>query len=435
MYEITGGSPVSGEITCNGTKNFVTKAIVASLLADGTTTITNVPAIGDVDITLEMVSSIGASVDFDRKTGVLKINPETINTSEVQTPDSGRNRIPILLLSPLLHRFGKASVPALGGCDIGARKVDFHSAAIEHFGASIRQEKRGFFASVESKITGAKIDLPYPSVGATETCLMMGVLAKGTTVITGAAIEPEIHELITMLRSMGGIIFIEPDRKIIIEGVEKLYPTKIHAFGDRIEAASWACLACASDGSIVVKGFRPDTLANFLPHFQKVGGGFEVLDQYSVRFFRREKKLRATMIETDVYPGFSTDWQQPFAILLSQAEGMSVIHETVYEKRFGYLKELAVLGLKAELTTYDLGKPSRFANMGFEISAIINGPTPLHSVDRLDVPDLRAGLAYVIAAAIAQGTTKLGKIENIERGYGDLSERTKGLSLNLKKIT
>lgn len=434
VYKITGGQPIVGEIRCNGTKNFATKAMVACLLAEEPTTFTNVPNIGDVDITLEMFASIGTKYDYDRQKNELTIFPSHIDQWEVPMPDSGSNRIPILLLSPLLHRFGKVGVPVLGGCNIGARKVDFHLIAIEKFGATVEVHDSGFYARTDKRLKATQIDLPYPSVGATETSLYLGVLAEGTTIINNAAMEPEIYELITMLRSMGAIIFTYPDRKIKIEGVKKLYGTRINIFGDRIEGASWACLACASDGDIVVDGLRPDTLGNFLPHFQQVGGGFELLGTQKIRFFRRNKNLKPVMIETDVYPGFSTDWQQPFAIMLTQAEGVSIIHETVYENRFGYLKALTALGAKTQLTTYCLGKPCRFENQGYEHSAIITGKTPLKAVPHIEVPDLRAGLAYVIAAAIAEGETMITGIQNIERGYGNIAENCKNLSLDIKKV-
>ena len=434
VYKITGGVPIRGEIRCYGAKNFATKAMVAALLGDSPSLLTNVPAIGDVDITLDMLVSIGTKVSYDRQANTLLIDPSSINTSEVNMPHSGSNRIPILLLSPLLHRFGKVAVPMMGGCNIGARKVDFHTAAIELFGGVVEENEDGFFAHRNTALQGTHIDLPYPSVGATETSLFLGVLAEGTTVITNAAIEPEIYELITMLRAMGAIIFTYPERKIVIQGVSKLHGTKMHILGDRIEGASWACLACASDGEIIVDGLRPNTLGNFLPHFQQVGGGFEMIDASKIRFFRRSP-LKPIMLETDVYPGFSTDWQQPFAIMLTQAEGTSIIHETVYEKRFGYLEALTDLGAKTQLTTYCLGKTCRFENKGFEHSAIITGKTPLKAVESITVPDLRAGLAYVIAAALAEGTTLIKNIANIERGYGNISERCKNMSLNIEKIS
>src|SRR5436309_14812520 len=316
-YRIEGGRPVVGEIKCLGAKNFVTKAMVAALLGDTPTTLTNVPPIGDVDITREMLTSIGVNVRSSTD-GSLSIDPSSMNLSSVPTPHSGSNRIPILLLSALLHRFEKVAVPVLGGCHLGARTVDFHLEAIQQFGGRVEETATGYVAYRVEPLKGAHIKLPYPSVGATETCLYAGVLAEGRTIISNAAIEPEIFELITMLRSMGAIIFTSSGREIRIEGVKRLTGTNMKAMGDRIEAASWACLACASDGDITVHGIRPDTLGNFLSYFQQVGGGVELVDANSIRFLRKEP-LRPAIIETDVYPGFSTDWQQPFAILLSQA--------------------------------------------------------------------------------------------------------------------
>jgi UDP-N-acetylglucosamine 1-carboxyvinyltransferase len=262
--------------------------------------------------------------------------------------------------------------------------------------------------------------------------LFLAVKAKGTSVISNAAIEPEIMELITMLRAMGAIIFLGTNREIRIEGVENLHGTHMHVLGDRIEAGSWASLACASGGDITVRGVRPESLGNFLSTYRQVGG-YEFLAPEVIRFFR-EGALKPTTLETDVYPGFSTDWQQPFAVLLTQAEGMSVIHETVYESRFGYTDVLNNLGAKIQLSTQCLGNRCRFADHGHAHSALIMGKTPLTAPPHaLEVPDLRAGLAYFIAAAIAKGSTTLTAIERIERGYGDLSTRLSGLSIDMIK--
>ncbi|HEV2581477.1 MAG TPA: UDP-N-acetylglucosamine 1-carboxyvinyltransferase, partial [Ktedonobacteraceae bacterium] len=258
-------------------------------------------------------------------------------------------------------------------------------------------------------------------------------LAEGRTTISNAAIEPEIFELITMLRAMGAVIFTSSGRDIRIEGVKQLNGTRMKALGDRIEAASWACLACASDGDITVHGIRPETLGNFLSYYRQVGGGIELVDAGALRFFRQET-LRPAFIETDVYPGFSTDWQQPFAILLSQADGISIIHETVHENRFEYLKDLERLGAKTQLAIHCLGGvPCRYSESNFEHSAIIIGPTPFTAVDQMEAPDLRAGLAYVIAAAIARGTTIVTGIEQLERGYGNIVPRLAAMNLNIQR--
>jgi UDP-N-acetylglucosamine 1-carboxyvinyltransferase len=432
-YIIKGGQPVVGEIRCLGAKNFTTKAMVAALLGETPTVLTNIPPIGDVTITKEMLTSIGVKVEF-MTNGTMIIDPSSIKFSVVRTPHSGSNRVPILLLGTLLHHFDEVSVPIVGGDQIGARTVDFHLEAIRQFGGKVRETPDGFIAQRTNTLKGTHIKLPYPSVGATETCLYLGVLAEGRTTISNAAIEPEIFELITMLRAMGAIIFTSSGREIRIEGVKHLTGTNMKVLGDRIEAASWACLACASDGDIAVDGIRPETLGNFLSYFQQVGGGVELVNSNTIRFFRKES-LRPAMIETDVYPGFSTDWQQPFAILLSQANGISVIHETVHENRFGYLKTLDKLGAKTQLTTYCLGGTTcRYRESNFEHSAIIMGPTPFKAVDEIATPDLRAGLAYVIAAAVAQGTTTVTGIDLLERGYGNIVPRLAAMNLNIERV-
>lgn len=435
-YLIEGGQPVVGEIQCLGAKNFATKAMVAALLADTPTTLTNVPPIGDVDITREMFNSIGVRVEAPDD-GLLVIDPSALNQPEVLMPHTGANRIPILLLGALLHRFQRVMVPVVGGCQIGARGVDFHLQAIEHFGGRIEETPGGYIATRQGSLKGAHIKLPYPSVGATETCLYLGALAEGRSIISNAAIEPEIFELITLLRSMGAVIFTTSGRDIRIEGVRHLTGTHMAVLGDRIEAASWASLACASDGDITVHGIRPETLGNFLSYLQQAGGGIELKGASCIRFYRKEH-LRPAIIETDVWPGFSTDWQQPFAILLTQANGISILHETVYEKRFGYLKALDTLGAKTQLTTYCLGGTTcRYRETSHEHSAIIIGPTLLRAneSDPIAIPDLRAGLAYVIAAAIARGTSLVTGVHFLERGYGDIVPRLAAMNLRIGRTT
>jgi UDP-N-acetylglucosamine 1-carboxyvinyltransferase len=347
-------------------------------------------------------------------------------------PDSGSNRIPILLLGVLLHRIGEAHVPVVAGCDIGARPVDFHLTAAKMFGAEIEVAPDGYRAKRNGPLRACHYRLPYPSVGATESCLYLGVLAKGTSIIENVATEPEIMALITMLNAMGARVQLMPNRELIIEGVERLYATAFDVLGDRIEAASWAALAAATDGEITVDGIDPATLINFFGPFNSVGGGVSIEGPRSIKFFRRHP-LRSIVLETDVFPGFATDWQQPFAVMLTQASGISIIHETVYERRFGYLEALSALGAKTQIETHCLGSvPCRFRGRDFPHSAIVRGPTQLHSEGiTLDVPDLRAGLAYVMAAALAKGETTITSVQRIERGYGELAVRTKGLSLSL----
>lgn len=432
-YTISGGRPVKGEITCYGAKNFINKAIVAACLGDTPTVLTNVPPIGEAQILVEMVKLLGAKVEWEPDERRMMIDPRGIDKHVMKMPDSGSNRIPILFIPVLLHRFLKAVVPTLDGDAIGARKVDFHIEAARMFGAKVSSEEQGFSATAQGRLKATHYAMPYPSVGATESCLFYSVLAKGTSVISNAAIEPEILALITMLRGMGAVIFVSPNREIRIEGVEKLNGATMHCLGDRIEAASWASLACATNGSLTVHGIMPDTLNNFLAYYRQVGGGFELVGEQSIRFFRAGA-LQPIMLETDVYPGFSTDWQQPFAVLLTQAEGISALHETVYESRFGYTSVLNRMGARIQLSKECIGKACRFHHHGHDHSALIMGATPLTALaEPLEVPDLRAGLAYVIAAALAKGKTTLTHVERIERGYGNISKRLEGMSLDIER--
>lgn len=433
-YVIKGGQPVSGRIKGLGAKNFATKAMVAALLAEGKTRLLNTPRIGDVEITCDMLEASGAKLVWSEDSA-LAIDASNLHSAKVPTPDSGSNRIPILLLGVLLHRLGEAHVPVVSGCNIGARPVDFHLEAAKMFGADINVSDEGYYATRRGPLKACHYRLPYPSVGATESCLFLGVLAKGTSLIKNVATEPEIIALITMLNAMGARVQLMPNRELIIEGVDRLYGVTFEVLGDRIEAASWAALAAATDGEITVDGIDPSTLINFFGPFNSVGGGVSIEGPKSIRFFRRHA-LKSTVLETDVFPGFATDWQQPFAVMLTQATGASIIHETVYERRFDYLMALSSLGAKTQIDHHCLGSVEcRFRGRDFPHSAIILGPTPLASDGlTLNVPDLRAGLAYVMAAALAKGETSITSIARIERGYGDLPNRTKGLSLTIAKV-
>ncbi|MFQ3307208.1 MAG: UDP-N-acetylglucosamine 1-carboxyvinyltransferase [Candidatus Midichloriaceae bacterium] len=434
-YTVEGGTPIRGFIQCMGAKNLTTKAMVAATLSNHPTILNNVPNIGDVEITKNLLISAGVEINWDKDNHKMIIDSSKMYNNEVSIPDSKTNRIPILLLGVLLHKFKEASVPIVGGDHIGTRNVEYHLNAIENFGGKVEKKSDKYTAYCQSKLKACHINLPYPSVGATETCLFLGVLAQGTSVIKNIAIEPEIMELITMLRSMGAIIFVSENRTLVIRGVEKLHGTNFFLIGDRIEAASWASLACASDGEIEVSGIYPGLLANFLSHYTKIGGGFKFIKNNSILFFR-QGPLQSTEIETDVYPGFSTDWQQPFATILTQANGTSVIHETVYEKRFGYLEVLNELGAKTEVVTSCLGSVKcRYHGQDHMHSALIHGPTKLTAIkDPITIPDLRAGLAYLIAAVMAEGVTNLRAVEQIERGYGDLVTKLKDTNIILNSI-
>jgi UDP-N-acetylglucosamine 1-carboxyvinyltransferase len=432
-YEIEGGKPLRGRVRVAGAKNAATKQIVASMLTDEPVVLHNVPHIGDTNVTLEFCQSVGLHAEWDSENGnTLRLHSPEMLSPEVALGFSGINRIPILLLGPLLHRLGKAVIPMLGGCNIGSRPVDFHVTALEQLGAEIVFQEGRYYA-VAKELRGAVIELPYPSVGATENTLFAAVLAKGTTLIKNAAVEPEIIDQVMMLQKMGAIIHVDTDRTIVIEGVEKLSGTEHTVINDRIEAASWAAAAIMTGGDVLVEGAEQAHMLTFLNKMRQIGAGFEVRPN-GIRFYHPGTPLKSILLETDVHPGFMTDWQQPFVMIMTQAEGISVIHETVYEKRFGYTEQLVQMGAEIQLYRQCLGeKACRFKSRDFPHSCIVRGVTPLHAAN-IEIPDLRAGFSYLIAAASAKGVSQVSGIQYVERGYANILRKMQELDANIKLV-
>ncbi len=249
-------------------------------------------------------------------------------------------------------RTGKAEIPIPGGCKIGSSPVNFHIDSLEKLGCNV-EIKDDYFILEADGLKGNNIHLEYPSVGATENIIIASSLAKGRTILTNAAVEPEIIDLIKFLQKMGAIIEISTDRKITIEGVDKLSGAEHTVIPDRNQAASFACAGIASKGDVFIENAVQDDLITFLNAIRKVGGKYEVKDN-GIRFYY-DGELKSIAIETNVHPGFMTDWQQPFVILLTQANGISIVHETVYEERFGYVTELRKMGAEIELYDTCLG--------------------------------------------------------------------------------
>lgn len=423
---ITGGKPLSGTVEVSGAKNAASKMIIASLLTDEKVTLHNVPLNQESNIAQELVTTLGASAELVEHSMYISV-PQIASTSAMSL--SRKNRLAILALAPLLHRAGEAYVPTLGGDKIGPRPVNFHLDALEQMGAKIEADADGYRATAPSGLQGRVIELPYPSVGATETVLFAGVLAKGRTVLRNAAIEPEIIGLIMMLQKMGAIIELGAGREIEIIGVEKLHGCEHIILPDRLEVASFAALALATHGDIFVKGARHQDVLTFLNAVRLVGGEYEVKEN-GIRFVGNGK-YKGMQIETDTFPGFSTDWQQPFLVVLTQAEGTSVMHETVYQERFGYTEVLKQMGADVALFDTCLGElECRFKGHNYKHSAVIKGPSKLKSTEMV-VPDIRAGLAYVIAALVAEGESTLTGVEHLERGYEDLYGKLRSIGADI----
>ena len=415
---IRGGIPLVGRIELKGAKNLVTKAMVAALLGETPSVLKDVPNISDVRIVRGLLEVHGVKVTEGEEPGELVLDPVNVESAHIADIDAhaGSSRIPILFCGPLLHRLGEAFIPDLGGCRIGDRPIDYHLEVLRKFGAVVEKRPSGIRMSAPNGLKGAKVELPYPSVGATEQVLLTAVRAEGITVLKGAAIEPEIMDLINILQKMGAIITVDTDRVIRIEGVDRLEGYEHRALFDRNEAASWAAAALATDGDIFVGGARQAEMLTFLNVYRKVGGAFEIHDD-GIRFYHPGGELKPVVIETDVHPGFMTDWQQPLVIALTKANGVSIVHETVYEQRFGFVDALVEMGATIQIHKECLGgRPCRFGQRNFNHSAVITGPTKLHGAD-IEVPDLRGGFSHLIAALSAEGTSTVSNVGIISRGY------------------
>ncbi len=432
-FRVEGGKPLHGRVRISGTKNLISKLMVASTLSETESVFTNVPLhLGETEITSDIITSLGSQLTQSSDAhGTLSVATPSFSTSQVPERFALLNRIPILMIGPLLHRTGIANVSIPGGDKIGARPVDFHIGALRKMGAHI-DHKDSYYHCKADKLHGAHIQLPFPSVGATENILIAATLATGTTIIENAAVEPEIVELIKFLQKMGAIISMETNRRIIIEGVSHLHGANHRIIPDRIEAASFACAAVASKGDVFIEDADQSSMLAFLNSMRRAGGEFEITTE-GIRFFYNGK-LRSVAMGTDVHPGFMTDWQQPWVLMMTQAEGLSVVHETVYENRFGYLSELRKMGAHIELYNSCLGGGDcRFTTMAYPHSAVIFGPTKLKGAD-IDIPDLRAGFVYLIAAAIAKGTSNITGIHHVERGYERIQQKLEGLGVQIERI-
>ncbi|HEY3440809.1 MAG TPA: UDP-N-acetylglucosamine 1-carboxyvinyltransferase [Paludibaculum sp.] len=427
---LRGGRPLMGEVALKGAKNALPKIMVAALLTDERCTLRNVAGIVDVAIVSDLIAALGGEVSSPEP-GVLEITTANLHPMQrsVLKEFSGKSRIPILTCGPMLARFGESPVPSLGGCQIGTRPVDFHLRALQDMGAELHDATGNAQLTCE-RLHGNKIKLDYPSVGATEQVILAAVRAEGVTELSNAAMEPEIMDLIMVLQKMGAIISVDVDRVITIVGVKRMRGYDHTAIPDRLEAASWASAAIATNGRIFVRHARQEHMMTFLNRYRQIGGDFRVADD-GIEFWRAGEKLKSTALETDVHPGFTTDYQQPFVIALTQAQGVSIVHETVYEQRFGYVEALNSMGAQIQLYRECLGGlKCRFGQRNYKHSAVIVGPTPLRGAE-IHIPDLRAGFSYVIAALVAEGVSTLHNTTLIERGYENLVPKLRALGAEI----
>jgi UDP-N-acetylglucosamine 1-carboxyvinyltransferase len=434
-WEVEPSGPLSGDVEVAGSKNAVTKHMVAALLAATPSTIANVPDVGDVAITASILASLGVGVDRRHVPGrgdVVEVDPSGQVDSRVPIGYSGLNRISILMLGPLLYRTGEAFVPLPGGDKIGRRPIDFHVDSLRAFGAEVTETEEGVHARA-GRLVGTRIHLPYPSVMATEAVLITASLAEGRTVLTGAATEPEVLELALFLQRMGARIQRQPGRRFVVDGVERLHGATTTLAVDRLEAFSYLVAGLISGGQVRVEGCPQASLTTALTTLQSMGADLEITDEWIAA--RQGMPLKAVAVHTDTHPGFATDWQSPLMVLMTQAEGMSVLHETVFEDRVRYpAGVISAMGGEIEMFDTCLGGPDcRFADRNAKHSVVVRGPSKLVGAD-VEIPDVRAGFSGVIAAAVADGRSRISGVRHLERGYDTPFERLRSLGLTLTRV-
>ncbi len=433
---ITGGKKLSGgKISIAGSSNQVTKAIIAALLTDEPVLIKGAPDVDERKIVENLFQFLGGDVKV-HESDVIEVTAKGVHQWAIPEDLCRKNRIAVLCAGPLLHRFGKVSFfGALGGDKIGKRPVNFHIDGLAQMGAHVEQVGNQYHLSVDERgLHGAHIKLPFPSVMTTESLLISAARARGRTIIENSAIEPEIIELCKMLQKMGADITQTPNRTFIIEGVPKLKGCEMRCMFDRNQAVSFAAAALATGGDVLLEGVDHGPVYGFLNFIQRMGAEFTV-NSKGIFLKAPEGRLKGTHIEVEVHPGFMTDWQQAYMVLLTQSEGISILHETVFEERLGYTSFLNEMGAKISVTSKCLGEsPCRFRNTNYIHSAIIQGPTELHARDFALPTDIRAGKCLVIAGLVAKGVTHLSNIHEVMRKYDNLVPKLQAMGGDIEIV-
>ena len=412
---VRGGRRLSGEVRVAGAKNSALKLIAAALLAPGQTRIDNVPDISDVATMAEVVSGLG--VEVRREDNTITVDATNLVSHEAPYELVARMRASIAVLGPLVARLGRARVAMPGGCNIGSRKVDMHIAGLGALGVEFEFEHGYIDATAPDGLHGAEVTLEFPSVGATENLLMAAALADGTTVIENAAREPEIADLAAMLVSMGASISGAGTSIITVEGVDALSPATHSVVGDRIEAGTFLVAAALTGGPVTVSGVDPAHLDMVLVKLEQAG--CVITTGPDSITLQRTGPLHATDVQTLPYPGFPTDMQPQFMVLMSRAEGGCVITENVFENRFMFADELVRMGADVRIEGHH---------------ALVKGVDTLSGAP-VRCTDLRAGAALVLAGLVAEDETEVTDTFHIERGYECFVEKLTALGADVRTGT
>ena len=436
-FVITGGSPLYGSVRLGGAKNASFKLMIASLLSDRESRLLNFSHISEVGQVGQCIVSLGGRVT-QRGERTLFIDPKNLNQSSIPTEFGATSRSAPMFIPVLLHKFNQAFVPEPGGDKIGSRPIDWHLKALSQMGAKISQDSRGLSAVAPHGLKGTVFRFPKNSHTGTETVIMAAVLASGTTTIENAALEPEIDDLIEFLNNCGARIRRRHYRVIEINGVAHLHGAIHKIMPDRNEAVSYGCAAVITRGDIIVENAQSEYLTAFLEKLEEIGAGFEV-GQYGIRFYYKGKLTPADII-TEPYPGFMTDWQPLWAVMATQFQGQSIIHETVYPSRFQYLETLQAMGANLDLFAPEVKHPEKVYNFDYQESVAphhhavrFSGPNKLQS-GNFTCHDLRHGATLVLGALTAAGTSTIHNVAQIDRGYEDFDLRLKSLGAKIERI-
>ena len=431
---IAGGKPLTGSVRLGGAKNASFKIMIATLLAPGQSRILNFSHIADVKLTKNILQELGCEISSPGER-TLYINTKTVSKFEISAHHGEGSRASTMFIGPLLARFGQAVIPLPGGDKIGTRPLDRHFDGLKAMGVNISVEGNVLRATCQ-KLHATEYTFPKKTHTGTETLLMAAILAQGKTILKNAALEPEVDDLIKFLNRMGAKVNRQAE-EIHIEGVQYLRPEIHKIMPDRNEAVTYACAAIATKGDIIVENAQPKDLEAFLLKLHDIGAGYE-MGTYGMRFYYKGP-LQATNLVTQPHPGFMTDWQPLWTVLMTQATGESIVHEAVFTSRFLYVPNLVAMGARINLFEPEVENPGSFYNFNLEddqgnhLHAVkITGPTNFKAGE-FQVTDIRAGATLVVAALIAQGKTILSGIDHIHRGYENLSGRLRQLGAQIEE--
>jgi UDP-N-acetylglucosamine 1-carboxyvinyltransferase len=414
---ITGGVPLRGEIRISGAKNAALPILAATLLADEPVTVCNVPHLHDITTTMELLGNMGVELTIDEKLNI-EVHANTIKSFTAPYELVKTMRASILVLGPLVARFGQAEVSLPGGCAIGSRPVDIHIAGLQAMGADIKVENGFVRATTHGKrLQGAKIVMELVTVTGTENLLMAAVLAEGTTVLENAAREPEVVDLANFLITLGAKISGAGTSTITVEGVERLHGGRYSVVPDRIETGTYLVAAAITGGRVKLKDTRPDLLDVVLDKLRQAGAEIETGPDW-IALDMKGKRPKAVDIHTAPYPAFPTDMQAQFCALNCVAEGTGTIVETIFENRYMHVQELVRMGAHIRVE----------GNM-----AIVSGVDKLSGAPVM-ATDLRASASLVIAALVAEGDTLVDRIYHIDRGYECIEEKLSQLGARIRRV-